>query len=31
MINLEAIVSLDIGDKIEQICIYEGDDIELLT
>ncbi|CAD8163111.1 unnamed protein product [Paramecium pentaurelia] len=31
MINLQAIVSLDIGEKIEQICIYEGDDIELLT
>ncbi|CAD8079853.1 unnamed protein product [Paramecium sonneborni] len=31
MINLQAIVSLDTGEKIEQICIYEGDDIELLT
>ncbi|CAD8175560.1 unnamed protein product [Paramecium octaurelia] len=31
MINLQAIVSLDVGDKIEQIFIYEGDDIELLT
>ncbi|CAD8091049.1 unnamed protein product [Paramecium sonneborni] len=31
MINLQAIVSLDTGDKIEQICIYDGDDIELLT
>ncbi|KAM3146355.1 hypothetical protein pb186bvf_001324 [Paramecium bursaria] len=31
MANLQAVVSLDTGDKIEQIYIYEGDDIEVLA
>lgn len=29
--NLQAIVSLDTGERTEHIYIYEGDDVEMLA